>query len=264
MVELEVAGVDDRAQGCAQGDAHRVGDRVADPERGRLEGAQLDRVARFERQDRVLGEVVLLDLVAKQAAREGRGVDGHARELGQHVGQPADVVLMRVRDEERLDVGAPLLEVGHVGHHEVDAEHLLVGEHQAAVDHDDLVAVLEHVHVLADLAHPAEGDDAQHRALLSAAAGGRAAGHQKSRIWSGSSAGPSLTASPATATRAASSSPSSAVAAVASAAAGPADAPRSARAVRLRSRSSGRAAMSLKSVSRSCAWRKAAAGWYRA
>ena len=62
-------------------------------------------------------------------------------------------------DEERLDVGAALLEVGDVGDDEVDAEHLLVGEHQAAVDDDDVVAVLEHVHVLADLAHPAERDD---------------------------------------------------------------------------------------------------------
>ncbi len=64
-------------------------------------------------------------------------------------------------DQERLDLGAALLEVGDVGDDEVDAEHLLVGEHQAAVDDDDVVAVLEHVHVLADLADAAERDDAE-------------------------------------------------------------------------------------------------------
>ena len=58
----------------------------------------------------------------------------------------------------------PLAQVGHVRHDEVDAEHLLVGEHQAAVDDHDLVPVLEDVHVLADLADPAERDDAQRRA----------------------------------------------------------------------------------------------------
>ena len=106
-------------------------------------------------------ELVLLDLVAEQAAGQGAGVDRHAGELGQHVRQRADVVLVGVGDEERLDLGAVLLEVGDVGDDEVDAEHLLVGEHQPAVDDDDVVAVLEHVHVLADLPHPAERDDAE-------------------------------------------------------------------------------------------------------
>ena len=112
-------------------------------------------------EQRVVVELVLLDLVAEQAAGEGAGVDRHARELGQHVRQAADVVLVGVGDEEGPDVGAVLLEVGDVGDDEVDAEHLLVGEHEPAVDDDDVVAVLEHVHVLADLAHPAERDDAE-------------------------------------------------------------------------------------------------------
>ena len=104
-------------------------------------------------------ELVLLDLVAEQAAGEGRGVDRHARELGQDVRQGADVILVGVGDEEGPDVGLALLEVGDVGDDEVDPEHLLVGEHQAAVDDDDVVAVLEHVHVLADFADAAERDD---------------------------------------------------------------------------------------------------------
>ena len=134
---------------------------MADPEGHDVEGADGDLVARFEGDQRVVVELVLLDLVAEQAAGQRRGVDGHARELGEDVRQRADVVLVRMGDEERLDVGAPVLEVGDVGDDEVDAEHLLVGEHQSAVDHDDLVAVLEHVHVLADLAHPAERDDSE-------------------------------------------------------------------------------------------------------
>ena len=107
----------------------------------------------------LLWSLCSLILLPEQAAREGRRVDRHARELGQDVRQPADVVLVGMRDEERLDLVAAFLEVGDVGHDEVDAEHLLVGEHQPAVDDDDVVAVLEHVHVLADLAHAAERDD---------------------------------------------------------------------------------------------------------
>ena len=161
VVELEVAGVDDRPDRRAQGDAHRVRDRVADPERHDVERPDVDLVAGFERDERVVVELVLLDLVAEQAAGQGRGVDRHARELRQDVRQRADVVLVGMGDEERLDVGAALLEIGDVGDDEVDAEHLLVREHQAAVDDDDLVAVFEDVHVLADLAHPAERDDSE-------------------------------------------------------------------------------------------------------
>ena len=39
------------------------------------------------------------------------------------------------------------------------------GNIEPAVDDDDVVAVLEDVHVLADLAHPAERDDAERRAV---------------------------------------------------------------------------------------------------
>ena len=161
VVELEVAGVDDDADRRPEGDAHRVGDRVADPERDDAERPDLELVARLEREHRVVVELVLLDLVAEQAAGERRGVDRHARELRQDVRQGADVVLVGVGDQERLDVGLALLEVGDVGDDEVDPEHLLVGEHQPAVDDDDVVAVLEHVHVLADLADAAERDDSK-------------------------------------------------------------------------------------------------------
>ena len=68
VVELEVAGVDDRADRRPQGDAHRVRDRVADPERHDVEGADVDLVARLERDQRVVVELVLLDLVAEEAA----------------------------------------------------------------------------------------------------------------------------------------------------------------------------------------------------
>ena len=134
---------------------------MADAERDDRERSDVDLVAGVERRTRVVVELVLLDLVAEQAAGQRAGVHGHARELRQHVRQRADVVLVGVGDEERPHVLAALLEIGDVGDDEVDAEHLLVGEHEAAVDDDDVVAVLEHVHVLADLPHPAERDDAE-------------------------------------------------------------------------------------------------------
>ena len=68
---------------------------------------------------------------------------------------------MAVGDHDRLDVVHPLAQVGEVGQHEVDP-HLLRGrEPQPRVDDDDPPVVLDDGHVLADLAHASEREDAQ-------------------------------------------------------------------------------------------------------
>ena len=82
-------------------------------------------------------------------------------ELAQDEGQRAEMVLVAVRDDDRLDVPGPLAQVGEVGQHEVDADHLRSREAQADVDHDDAPVVLDDRHVLADLPQSPEGQDAQ-------------------------------------------------------------------------------------------------------
>ena len=68
---------------------------------------------------------------------------------------------MTVRDHDRLDVVDARAQVGEVGQHEVDAELLGGREAQARVDDDDPTAVLDDGHVLADLAHASQREDAQ-------------------------------------------------------------------------------------------------------
>ena len=81
---------------------------------------------------------------------------GHV-ELAQHERQGAEMVLVAVRDDEAEDVVATLAQVADVGQHEVDAEHVVAREGEAAVDDDDLAVVLDGGHVLADLAHGRRG-----------------------------------------------------------------------------------------------------------
>ena len=76
-------------------------------------------------------------------------------------GSAAEVVLVAVRDHDRLDVVDALAQVGEVRQHEVDAELLGGREAQAGVDHDDAAVVLDDGHVLADLAHASQREDAQ-------------------------------------------------------------------------------------------------------
>ena len=79
------------------------------------------------------------------------------------------MVLVAVGQDDAAHRLPVLLQVRDVGDDEVDAEHLGLGEREAAVDDEDLVVDLDDGDVLADLAHPAERDDAQrigHSGLL--------------------------------------------------------------------------------------------------
>ena len=115
----------------------------------------------LEHLQRRVAELVLLELRAHQPHGQRAAVD-HRRhaELAQHVGQGADVVLVPMGEHDRLDVVRALAQVGEVRQHEVDAEHLGGREHEAGVDDDDPVVVLDHGHVLADLPEPPEREDA--------------------------------------------------------------------------------------------------------
>src|SRR5436305_1960922 len=68
-----------------------------------------------------------------------------------------------VGNDDAAHLVAALFQVGDVGDDQVDAQHRLLGEHEAAVDHDDVVAVLEGHHILADLFKAAQRDGAQFR-----------------------------------------------------------------------------------------------------
>ena len=71
------------------------------------------------------------------------------------------VILVPGGDDDRLDVIGPLAQVGEVGQHEIDADHLRGGEAKPDIHHDDPAVLLENRHVLADLPEPAQRQDAQ-------------------------------------------------------------------------------------------------------
>ena len=105
LVELVIAGQQDRAEVGVDCDRAGVGDRVRhvdhlDPEAAGL----LDR-ARLEVPQRHVAELVLLELRADHADRQPAAVDGRRdADLAEDVGQRADVVLVAVGEDDRLDV----------------------------------------------------------------------------------------------------------------------------------------------------------------
>ena len=71
------------------------------------------------------------------------------------------MVLVAVGNQYAAYVVHPLYQVGNVGDDQVHSQHSLLGKLDAAVDNDDVVAVFEGHHVLADFPQPSQGNDAE-------------------------------------------------------------------------------------------------------
>ena len=69
------------------------------------------------------------------------------------------MVLVAMRQHDGLDLVTVLEEIRDVRNDEVDAEHVLLREHQPRIDEQDLVLVTHDRHVLSDFAKAAERDD---------------------------------------------------------------------------------------------------------
>ena len=106
-------------------------------------------------------DAVLAQLGREQREGEAAADDRDVGALAQQVRHGAEVVLVAVGEDDGLDVVEPVPDVGEVREDQVDAGLVVLGEQHAAVDDEQPAGVLEDGHVAADLAQPAERDDAQ-------------------------------------------------------------------------------------------------------
>ena len=99
--------------------------------------------------------VVLLQLVLNQP--DGQLCAVHRRRhVLQHVGKGADVILMSVGDHKALDLVNVVLQIGDVWNDQVNAQHVVAGEGQSAVHHNNTVLVLKGRHIHSDLLQASE------------------------------------------------------------------------------------------------------------
>ncbi len=162
VVDLVVARVQDRALGGVQRDRDGIGHRVRDARELGRERAAGDGIALAVDLDElgVAQQPVLVQLRLHHAEREPRAPDLAHADLAHHVRQRADVILVAVREDDRVDAARRVAQVGEVGQDEVDAGHLVAREREAAVDQDAALALLDDAQVVADLAQAPERDDA--------------------------------------------------------------------------------------------------------
>jgi hypothetical protein len=113
LVELVVAGHQNRAGLGLQEDGPHVGDRVGEVDQLELERPAADLLPRRQLlQGSAVGELVLVELGADHADRQQAAVDLRRHpDLFEDVGQRPDVVLVAVGEDDRLDVVCALAQV---------------------------------------------------------------------------------------------------------------------------------------------------------
>ena len=79
-------------------------------------------------------------------------------EIGDDVRNRSDVIFVRMRENDGANHALVLFQIGGVGNDDVNAEEFLLGEHEARIDDDDVVAGAENEHVHSKFAEPAERD----------------------------------------------------------------------------------------------------------
>ena len=132
---------------------------MVDVDKLHLKTACFDGLARLVGEELDLAlQMMLLKLELDKPGSEPRAVDG-AVELLHGIGNAADVVLMTVGQEHAADFFLILDKVRHVRNDKVNAVHVVFGKAETAVDDDDILAVFQNGHVLADFVESTEGND---------------------------------------------------------------------------------------------------------
>ena len=161
LVDLEVPRVQHDAGRRMDRHRHAVRHAVRDAQELHGERADLDAVARRDGPEprlRVLA--ALRQLRLDQRERQRRAVH-RAVHVRQHVRDRADVILVPVRQHQRLD--PVLLELPQIRDDQIDAEQVRLRKHHTGIDHDGRPAAGDDHHVHAELAEPAERDQFERR-----------------------------------------------------------------------------------------------------
>ena len=137
--------------------ADSVRDAVANLQKLHLERPQRQLFARRHLIERDLAlQSVLSKFGVDQAQGELRPVNRGIRFLEQ-VRKGADMVFMAVGKKDSKEVVPIFDHIAEIREYEVDAQHVLVREHEPGIDQQHGVAVFEDHHVLADGPHAAKG-----------------------------------------------------------------------------------------------------------
>ena len=159
LVDLEVARVHDRACRARDGQRHTIRHAVRHPDEFDLERTDSHFVARLNPLEAFSGvDTMLHEFRLDERKGHGRAVDRTIEER-HDIRHAADVILVAMGQDQRLQLAAPRLDVREIGDNKVDAKLIRFREHHAGIDQDGGVLPRDRHHVHAELAQAAERDD---------------------------------------------------------------------------------------------------------
>jgi hypothetical protein len=160
-IDLEVAGVNQHTERRVNGKGDAIDQTMCDPDGMDRECARFEMLARVHfAQISIIEQPVLVELVFNVSQRKLSAPDWYV-EFGENPRQRADMILMAVRKNDAAHALAILREIRNVGNDNIDAQQLGFGEHQAGVDHNNVVAPTDGHAVHTELAKAPKGDNLQ-------------------------------------------------------------------------------------------------------
>lgn len=99
---------------------------------------------------------VLLQLSLDQAKRQARGIEREIHLLEQ-IRNTADMVFMPVGDNQGPHLILIIQQVGNIGNDQVNTQQALIRKFRPAADSDNIITVLQDIHILANLMDAAQG-----------------------------------------------------------------------------------------------------------
>ena len=136
LIDLEIAGVHDRADGRRDRERDAVRHAVRDADELDAERANRDALPRLDGLQPIAGiDAVLFELGLDEGECHRRAVDRSVEQL-EDVRDGADVIFVPVGQNQRLDVVAPRFDEAHVRDDQIHAELVGLGEHDTGVDED--------------------------------------------------------------------------------------------------------------------------------
>src|SRR5581483_2738767 len=155
-IDFEVAGVDHDAQRRADSQRNAVHQTMGHADRMKGERSQPEAVAGSDLvQLHFVEQTVFFQFAFSQRERKFRAVNGDI-EFAQNPWQAADVVFVAVSENDAANLIPVLQQVRDVWNNDVYAQQFRLGEHQAGVDHDDVVAPADDHAVHTELTESAE------------------------------------------------------------------------------------------------------------
>ena len=156
IIHLKISGMHYHAGRGIDRQRRRVHDTVIRPDKLDPELSEIDRLPKLDYLTSCLiRQIMLSQLVLNDSHRQPGGIDRNIH-LFQNIGQRPDMVLMPVGNHKSFHLLGMIPQIRDIRDHQIDPQHFILRERQAAVYHNNTVFILEGSNIKSNLFQPSQ------------------------------------------------------------------------------------------------------------